>query len=69
MHLDPTDPLLQPYRDLRSTRENLSVEGRPAFICEGRKLVRMALEEARASGIPHEELRTLFDLLLEQDHD
>jgi tRNA G18 (ribose-2'-O)-methylase SpoU len=46
MAIDPQDPLLEPYRDLRGRRESLSAEGRPAFICEGRYLVEMALEEA-----------------------
>ena len=51
MALDPADPLLQPYRDLRERRESLSVEGRPAFICEGRYLAGMALDESRSGRL------------------
>ncbi len=51
MAFDPGDPLLEPFRDVRGRRSGLTVEGRPAFICEGRYLTEMALEEARGGRL------------------
>jgi tRNA G18 (ribose-2'-O)-methylase SpoU len=51
MVLDPSDTLFDPYRDVRGRRQALLVEGRPAFICEGRLLAEMALGEARSGRL------------------
>ena len=50
MSLDPEDPRLAPYRDLQR-RGKVLAEGRPVFICEGRYLARMALDEARSGRL------------------